>query len=111
MLDIILRVLLLSVAIFFIAQFMPGIRLKNFGTAVLVAVVYSVINLLLFRILVFLTFPLMFITFGLFSLVINAALLWLTDKLIEDFEIQGLRNLLLATVLISVSNWLIRWIL
>ncbi len=110
MLGIISRILLLSVAIFFITQLLPGIRVKNFMTTVIVAVVYSGIHFLLHNILVFLAFPLILITFGLFTLVINAALLWLTDQFIKDFEIQGLGNLFIATVLITFSNFLIRWI-
>ena len=110
MLGIISRILLLSVAIFFIARLLPGIRVKNFMTTVIVAVVYSGIHFLLGNILAFLAFPLILITFGLFTLVINAALLWLTDQFIEDFEIQGFGNLFIATVLITLSNILIRWI-
>ncbi|MFQ5751657.1 MAG: phage holin family protein [bacterium] len=110
MLRIIWNILLLSVIIFVVAQLMPGIRLKNFATAILVAVVYSVINFLLFKILAFLAFPLIFVTFGLFVFIINAALLWLTDQLIEDFEIKGIGTTLIAAVLITLGNMLLKWI-
>ncbi|MFQ5709132.1 MAG: phage holin family protein [bacterium] len=108
MMHIIWNLLLLSVAIFVVAQLLPGIRLKNFGTAIVVSVVYSIINLLLFRVLTFLSFPLIFVTFGLFVIIINAFILWLTDQLIEGFEIKGFGTTIIASILISVSNMVLK---
>lgn len=108
--SIIWNLLLLSVAIFIVAQVMPNIRIKSFGTAIIVAIVFSVINLLLGWLLVLISFPLMIITFGLFKFVINAFLLWITDLLIDDFEIKGVVPLLIAAFLISVIDSLLKWI-
>ena len=107
---IIWNILLLSVVIFVVARILPGIRLKSFGTAIIVAVVYSLINFMLYKLLVFLSLPLMFLTLGLFVIIINAFLLWLTDLLIEDFEIKGFGTTFIASVLISLSNMLLQWI-
>ena len=49
-----------------------GIDIENFGTALVVAVVLGLLNALLKPILTFLSFPLLFLTFGLFSVFINA---------------------------------------
>lgn len=110
MLSIFLYILFLSLAVFLIAQLMPGVYVKSFGTAIIVAVVYAVINFLLHRILVILSIPFIILTFGLFVLVINAFLLWITDKLIPSFEIKGIGNLVVATILISICNFVLRWI-
>jgi len=107
---IILSLLLKSLAIFIVAKILPGIHIKNFGTAVLVALIYSVINFLLGRILFFLAFPVIFITFGLFIFIIDAFFLWLTDKMIEDFEIDNFVTTILAAFLIMVSDGLLNWI-
>jgi putative membrane protein len=105
------NILLMSVVVFVVASFMPTIKIKNFGTALLVAVVYSLINFFVGWLLLFLAIPFIFITFGLFIFVVNAALLWMTDKLIEDFEIEGLCSTLIAAVLISIFNSALRWLL
>ena len=110
-LTIILKVLLLSVTIFIVAQVLPKIKIKNFGTAITVAVVLSIINILIGWLLRLLAFPLNFITFGLFNFVIFAFLLWITDQLVEDFEIKGLATTLLAAILISVINTILNWII
>lgn len=108
---VIWHLLVLTVTIFIVAQVIPNIRIKNFGTAFIVALVYSVINLLVGWLLVLITFPLMFITFGLFKFVINAFLLWITDLLIDDFEIKGFGTTLLAAFLITVIDSILKWVI
>ncbi len=98
------NVLLLSVAIFIVANIMPTIKIKNYWTVLAAAVVYSVINLLVGWLLILLSLPFIFITFGLFTFVVNAFMLWLTDKLMDDFEIKGLFSTLIAAVLITLIN-------
>ena len=107
---VIVNILVLSVAVFLVSNFLPGIRIKNFITAVIVAIVYSLISLLTGWLLVVLTLPFIIVTFGLFKLVINAFLLWLTDKLIEDFEIQNFFTTFIAAVLITLVDSSIKWI-
>jgi putative membrane protein len=106
----IVNILILSVAVFLVSNFLPGIRIKNFMTAVMVAIVYSIINFLTGWLLVLLTLPFIIITFGLFKFVINAFLLWLTDKIIEDFEIKNVFTTFIAAFLITMVDLLIKWI-
>ena len=109
--DWILRLLVFSVSVFIVAKVFPAVYVRSFGTAVLVSLVYGVLKLLLFRLLVLLSFPLVFVTFGLFLIVINAFLLWITDKLIEGFKIRGVLMTLIASVLISVLDIVLRWVI
>ena len=102
--------LILSISVFVVTRILPSVRIKGFATAVIVAFVYGILKLLLTQILVFLSLPLIFLTFGLFYFVINAFLLWLTDKLISEFEVKGLFNTLVAAFLISVIDALLHWI-
>ncbi len=109
--SIILNISLLSLAIFIVAKIMPSIHIKNFWTAIVVALVYSVINFLAGWLLFFLTLPFIIITFGLFKFVINAILLLITDKLIEDFEIDSFGSTLIAAFLITIIDSVLRWII
>jgi len=104
------NILLLSVAVFVVAKLMPRIHIKSFWTALAVALVYSIINFLIGWMLVFLALPLMIVTLGLFKFVVNAVMLWVTDKLIEDFEIEDIPTTLIAAILITVTDALLRWI-
>lgn len=109
--NLIWNMLILSVAVFAVAKLLPSVRIKSFWTALLVAIVFSILNVLIGWLLTFLALPLIWITFGLFKLVINAFLLWLTDLLIEDFKIETFGWTLLAAVLITIIDSLIKWLL
>ncbi len=104
------NLLLLSIAIFVVAKVMPTIHIKSFGTAIGVAIVYSVINFLIGWLLVVLAFPAVVLTLGLFLFIINAFLLFITDKLIEDFEIESFGATIIAAFLITVINALLKWV-
>jgi len=104
------NMLILSVAVFLVANFFPGIRIKNFLTAVIVAVVYSLVNFFFGWLLILLSLPMMILTFGLFKLVINGFLLWITDKMIEDFEIKDFLTTLVAALCITFVDSLLRWV-
>src|SRR5262249_26320320 len=87
-------------------------RLRSFGTALVVALVLGILNLILGKPLELIggivTLPAILLTFGLFFLVVrfavNTFLLWLTDKLIDGFEIQSTASLLMASLAISVLH-------
>ena len=108
---IILNILLLSLAIFIVSKLLPWVHIKHFGTAIVVALVYSLINFLFGWLLLLLTLPLTILTLGLFKFVINAFLLWITDKLIDDFEIDSFGATLIAAFLIAVVDSLLRSII
>ncbi len=106
-----LKVILLAVAVFLVAQLLPKVHLKSFGTAVIVSLVYSLINFFFGWLLILLSLPFLIITFGLFKFIINAFLLWITDKLIKDFKIDTLGTTLLAAFLITIVDTLLRWMI
>ena len=51
------------------------------------------------------------LSLGLFGLLINAGLLWLTDKLIDDFEIPSLGMTVLMALLLTVGKFVLRLLL
>jgi putative membrane protein len=99
-----LKILATFISVLWVSRALPGIHLKGWGTALGVAVVYSILHALLFKLLLVLAAPLVLLTFGLFAFVLNAFLLWLTDKLIDGFKINSFLTTLGAAVLISLSN-------
>jgi putative membrane protein len=107
MTTMILRFLLMSGLVYLVALILPGMRLRGFKAAMSVSLVYGLLNFLFFRVLLFITFPLValkYLTLGLFGVLLNAVLLVLTDKLLDDFEMSGFGTALLAALLLSVGN-------
>jgi putative membrane protein len=100
-----------SLSVFVVARFLPGVRIQGLGTAIVVAAVYGTLKFLFYWVLVIISLPFIIITLGLFLIVINAVLLWVTDKLIEDFEIDGCLTTIIASVVISLLDVVLRWVL
>ena len=90
---------------------MSSVYIKNFGTALVVALVYGLLKLLLTKILVILSLPFIILTLGLFYFIINAFLLWITDKLIDGFKIKGIFSTIIASILISILDAVLHWVI
>ena len=107
---------LISAAAFLgVSKLLPGFRIGSYGTALVVAAVYSIVyvvlHFILFKILWILTIPLVLLSLGIIFFVVNAVVLWLTDKLVEDFHIDSTTTLIIAAVLLTIINWVIRLVL
>lgn len=96
--------LLNGVGIFIIGYLLKGVEIKNFFTALGVAILLAVINTFVKPILVFLTFPITILTFGLFILVINALMLMLADALVDGMKIKNFGWAFLFSLLLSILN-------
>ena len=98
----------LAVTVFVLARLLPSVRIRSAGTAVLVAVVFSVLNFFLGWLIRVMLFVPALLTLGLLfffvPFIVNTVLLWLTDKALASFEIRTLRGLLISSLVITVVN-------
>jgi putative membrane protein len=104
----ILQIAANAVAIAIAAYFIPQITFN--GSLVdyaIVGAILAVANLIVKPILKAITAPLIFITLGLFVLVINAAILFGIDWFVEELVISGLWGYVWATIIISILNAII----
>lgn len=110
--SLILRWLIMTLAIFVAVQIVPGIQFKGYGWELgVVALVFGLVNIGLRPILTLLTCPLVILTLGLFSLVINALLLLLSAQIASalgvDFRIDGFWPAVLGGLVISIVSLLL----
>lgn len=104
--NIILRILINAAALWVAARFIDGITLSDRPVRILiVAVIFGLVNALVRPVVKFLTFPITMVTLGLFILVINAAMLQLTDWLSDDLNVTGFWPSVLGGVVISLVSW------
>ncbi len=114
--ELILSWLILSVAVWLTAAILPGFHVKNFGSAVLVAAIFGVLNFLLgwllFAVFTVVTLGIAYLLAFITRWIINAVLLLLTDKLTDHLHIDGfgwaLGGALMMSVLGTIGEWLVR---
>jgi putative membrane protein len=106
----ILRLLINAAALWAATQLVSGISYTgDWPMLFVVALVFGVLNLLVKPVLFFLTLPFFLITLGLFTLVLNAAMLWLTSALSEKlglgFSVEGFRAAFLGGLVVSIVSF------
>lgn len=85
-----------------------GIEIDDVKTALVVAVVLGLLNAILRPILSFLSFPLLILSFGLFSVFINAAVFWMASSLVTGFELRrGCFSALIGPIALAALNAII----
>ena len=107
--DIILNILVSAVAFFVGAHLLSGVTVKNFLAAILVAVVVGVLNFTLGTVLKIITLGLL--SFGIFTLFLDAVLILVADWFLEDFKVKNfwwaLGLAAIVAVINGIGNWLI----
>ena len=98
---LILRILLSALAVVILSKILPNVSVDTYFTAIIVAIVLSLLNFLVKPLLIILTLPVTILTFGLFLLIINAAIILLADKLVDGFMVDGIWWALLFSLLLS----------
>lgn len=102
--------LLNSVAVYATAKVLPGVEIKNFWSAIVVAALLAIVNIFLNPIIQFISLPITILTLGLFALVINTLMIMLVDALVDGFKIKNFWWALgFGLVMAVISNFL-SWI-
>ena len=100
----IVRILLNGLAVVLTAYLLPGVGVTDYWTALIVALVLSIANIIVKPVLIILTIPITIMTLGLFLLVINALIILLADYLVDGFGVDGFWWALLFSLILSVFN-------
>ena len=84
-----------------------GLRFADTFSLIVSALLLGLANALVKPLLIVLTLPLTFITFGLFLLVINALMIQLVAALVKGFSVSGFWTAFFASIFVSVLSFLI----
>lgn len=90
------------------ACLLSGVTVNDsFGTLILAAAVFGVLNTILKPILKLLTLPFAIITLGLAWFFVSLFMLWLTAAIVPDFDIDGFWNYVGATIIVWAVNMVV----
>ena len=104
MVAFIVHLIVTAALLLVVAKLVRGVEVKSFGSALIGALVFGVVNALVRPVMVFLTFPITLVTLGLFLFVINALMLWLVSALVPGIRINGFLPALLGSLLLTILN-------
>lgn len=84
-----------------------GIRIQSITAGLLAAAILGVVNAVIRPVALILTLPVNILTLGLFTLVINAAMLKLVAAVVPGFAIETFGAAFLGALLISIISWVL----
>ena len=99
-----IKILVCSVNVFVLAYILPGVWIVDFFTAIIVAVILSLLDAFVKPLLVLFTLPATIVTLGLFLFVINAGIILLDAYFVHGFEVDSFWHALLFGALLSFFN-------
>ncbi|MDR2191827.1 MAG: phage holin family protein [Endomicrobium sp.] len=98
------KIILNALILFIVAKIMPNIEIKTFGVLAASAFVITALNAFVRPLLIFCTFPINVLTLGLFILVINALLMYLTSKIVDGFYIKDFMSAFWGALIFSAFS-------
>ncbi len=101
---ILLRLVSTALVIFLIPSLVPGVSVESYYIAFIVALLFGVASVTIKPLLFIITLPISILTFGLFSFVINAALLLVLSSFVTGFHVATFVDALLASVIIVAAQ-------
>jgi putative membrane protein len=82
-----------------------GIRIESLRMGIVAAGILVVVNAVIRPVVLVLTLPINLLTLGLFTLVVNAAMLMLVSALVPGFVIESFRSAFFGSLIISLISW------
>ncbi len=104
MINYLIRLACCGAAVYFMPQFLHEIKVDSITTAIIVALVMSLLNTFVKPILQFLSIPITILTLGIFYLVINVGIVYLCAYLVNGFSVSGFIQPLIFGFVLSIVN-------
>jgi putative membrane protein len=99
----IVRWLINSVALYLTTLVVTGVKVPDFGAAVVAALVLGIVNAVIRPVALILTLPLNILTLGLFTFVVNAGMLYLVSK-VTALRLDGFWSAFLGAIVLSIVS-------
>ena len=108
---LLLNWVLSAIAVWIVAQVVPGVHVSGARSALIAALVIGFINATIGLVLKVITFPLTLVTLGLFWFVINALMLELASALLAPgFQVRGFLAAFVGAIVLSLVNLVLKGI-
>jgi putative membrane protein len=93
------------------STFLKGIGADSFTVLIIASLIFGIVNSLLRPVLVILSLPAIVLTFGLFSLIINTLLLYVTSAIYKSFRVETIWAAVGAVIVVWLANYAMGFII
>lgn len=93
-----------TISLWVASRIFKGVRFADISSLVVAALLLGFANAVVKPLLIVLTLPLTFVTFGLFLLVINALMILMVSSLVKGFKVSGFWTAMFASIFVSLLS-------
>jgi putative membrane protein len=106
--DFLVKVVIQGLGVFITSYLLKeGIYVKDFFTALLVAIILGLVNFLVKPIISLLTLPLNILTLGLFGFIVNGLMVLLVSYFVTGFRVENIWWAVLFSIVLSLIGSLL----
>ncbi len=97
--------IVITIGMLVISKLPIGVEIDSFGKALIAAAVFGILNAVLKPIFLIFSLPLIVLTLGLFTFIVNAAVFAIAAALVDGFRLKfGIWSAILGSLLLSFCN-------
>ena len=111
MVGFLIRTVINAIALAVAAWLIGGIDYDSYGALLLAALIFGLVNAFIKPVLAFVTCPLILLTLGLFTLVLNALMMgltsWIAEQIGVGFHVESFRDAFFGAIIVSIVSWVL----
>lgn len=104
---LLIRLVIITLGVLVAVNIVDGVDVPRTQEAVVVAVVFGLLNAFLKPVLQLLALPVTILTLGIFYFVINVFIVYLTAFIVPSFTVEGFFPALFFSIIVSIVSWLL----
>ncbi|MFA7473438.1 MAG: phage holin family protein [Spirosomataceae bacterium] len=104
---LLIRLVIITLGVLVAVNIVDGVDVPGTQEAVVVAVVFGLLNAFLKPVLQLLALPVTILTLGIFYFVINVFIVYLTAFIVPSFTVEGFFPALFFSIIVSIVSWLL----
>ncbi len=110
MMKMLLHWVLSALSLLLTSKLIPGFQVSDFSSAMWAAVVIGIANIIVWPILIFFTLPINILTLGLFTFVVNGAVLKICAAFLSGFNIDGWWPAIFGSIALSIVSTILHYL-
>jgi putative membrane protein len=101
---LLIRLIINAIVLYLIALYVPGFHISGFTAAIIAAIIFGLVNAVIRPIVLLLSLPATILTLGLFVIIINALMFWLTVWITPGFRVDGFVPALIGGIIMTIVS-------
>jgi putative membrane protein len=101
---LLIRLIINAIVLYLIARYVPGFQISGFTAAIIAAIIFGLVNAVIRPIVLLLSLPATILTLGLFVIIVNALMFWLTVWITPGFHVSGFVPALIGGIIMTIVS-------